>query len=115
MRFLLDENVPRDAALALRNEGHDVVWVPHSDLRGSDDEALWALAVREERIFVTADLGFPHPKPTPIAVMLLRGFDRVSTATEAGFLADAVRELGDEIAGKLLVLTPGRMRVRRLE
>ena len=61
MRFLLDENAPKDAAVALRNEGHDVVWIPETSLRAATDEAIWLLAAQEERVLVTSDLDFPLP------------------------------------------------------
>ena len=105
MRFLLDENISKDAAMALRNEGHDVVWIPETPLRGSDDDLLWLVSLQERRVFVTADLGFPRGRPRPPAMILLRGFDRVSTTTEARFLLDTVRELGDDLEAKLIVVS----------
>lgn len=112
MRFLLDENIPKDLAMALRDEGHDVLWVPETELRGAEDDDLWAKAAKETRWLVTADLDFPLGEPRPPGMILLRGFDRVSTAALARFAMDAVAQLADE-TDQLLVVSPGRIRRRK--
>jgi predicted nuclease of predicted toxin-antitoxin system len=114
MRFLLDENVPRDAGVALREEGHDVVWASEPPLRGSTDDVLWRQAANDNRVFVTGDLDFPLAGTQPPALVLLRHFDRVSPRVLMSSLKDAVTSLGDDILGKLVVLSPGQMRVRGL-
>jgi hypothetical protein len=51
MRFLANENVPLDAVSALREIGHDVIWV-RVDAPGSPDEDILSRADRgNERIF----------------------------------------------------------------
>ena len=112
MRFLLDENIPKDMALALREEGHDVLWVPETDLRGADDDDLWARAAEEARWLVSADLDFPLDEPRPPGLILIRGFDKVSTAALARFTLEAIAQLAHE-AHQLLVISPGRIRRRR--
>jgi predicted nuclease of predicted toxin-antitoxin system len=114
MRLLLDENTPRDLAVALRNEGHDVVWVPETADRSAPDARIWQRAIDEERTLVTADLGFPLPGRPPPGIIILRHFDRVSTAALTALLLDAIKEQGDAIGSRLLVLSPGRVRVRDL-
>jgi predicted nuclease of predicted toxin-antitoxin system len=57
VRFLLDECCAPALAQALRSAGHDVRHALE-DLRGSDDEALIALAVQDERVVVTEDKDF---------------------------------------------------------
>lgn len=112
MRFLLDENVPKRVALALRAEGHDVTRVQETPLRGADDDVIWSRAAEEERVFVTADLDFPLKRPGPLGMILIRNFDRVSTSAMTSMLLDTVRSEGDGLAGKLVVVSPGRVRVR---
>jgi predicted nuclease of predicted toxin-antitoxin system len=114
MRFLLDENIPKDFAVALRSEGHDTVRVSETSLRGGDDDAVWAFAVEDNRIVVTADLDFPLAAPMPAGLILLRGFDRISTQALMELLLSAIRSIGDELVGSLLVISPGRVRKRRL-
>ncbi len=57
MRFLVDENVPRQIGQFLQAEGHDVLIVRDSGLVGAPDAEIWDCAVREQRIIVTQDRG----------------------------------------------------------
>lgn len=58
MRLLLDEMWPPFAAEALRRRGHDVAAVAHrEELRAKTDDTIWAAALREGRVIVTADVG----------------------------------------------------------
>ncbi|MDZ7734264.1 MAG: DUF5615 family PIN-like protein [Acidimicrobiia bacterium] len=53
MRWLLDEMLPRDAAEELVRLGHDAVSVVDVGLAGADDEAVFDLAVAQQRVVVT--------------------------------------------------------------
>ena len=57
MRFLANENVPLDAVSALREIGHDVIWV-RVDAHGSPDEDILSRAVAEKRVLITFDKDF---------------------------------------------------------
>ena len=57
MRFLADENFPSSAVAAVREAGHDVVWVGVTG-RGASDADVLAWAVREGRIILTFDKDF---------------------------------------------------------
>src|SRR5262245_3960260 len=49
MRILANENIPRAAVLALRDAGHDALWVRES-MMGAPDAAVLARAQAERRI-----------------------------------------------------------------
>lgn len=57
MRFLVDENFPRAAVLALRELGHDTTWVRETT-PGAPDEEVTGLAVSESRVLITWDKDF---------------------------------------------------------
>lgn len=57
MRFLADENVPGPAVAALRESGHDVLWIKEVS-PGAEDAAVLDLAQWERRVVVTADTDF---------------------------------------------------------
>lgn len=57
MKLLLNENLGRSAAEALRRNGHDVVWIGE-DFAGTRDPAVMAKAKRESRVLVTKDKDF---------------------------------------------------------
>ena len=58
MKFLVDENLPRRAAKWLTDKGFDAVHVLDGIGAGADDQAIWALALRETQIVVTRDNDF---------------------------------------------------------
>ena len=57
MKLLLNENLGRSAAEALRCLGHDVIWIG-DDFAGIQDQAVLAKAKREGRVLVTKDKDF---------------------------------------------------------
>lgn len=57
MRILANENFPLEAVEALRNEGHDVMWV-RSECPGISDKEVIARAQHENRILITFDKDF---------------------------------------------------------
>lgn len=58
MRFLLDEHVSPLVASLLRAQGHDAVAVAERPgLRGLADQGLWRVALEENRVLVTYDVG----------------------------------------------------------
>jgi predicted nuclease of predicted toxin-antitoxin system len=76
MRLLADENFPLDAVKALRNEGHDVVWI-REVARGIGDEKVLSQAQEEERIVITFDkdfgeLAFHSKLPATAGIILFR-------------------------------------------
>jgi predicted nuclease of predicted toxin-antitoxin system len=76
LRLLADENFPAMAVDALRNRGHDVVWV-RTDAPGSSDRDVLGLAVSDSRILITFDkdfgeLAFRSHLPAASGIMLFR-------------------------------------------
>ena len=57
MRFLANENVPGPVVAALRERGHDVVWIKEL-MPGAEDPAVLALAQADQRVVVTSDTDF---------------------------------------------------------
>jgi len=57
MRLCANENMPGDCVAALRERGHDVLWIREA-ARGSGDEAVLARAQSEARLLITFDKDF---------------------------------------------------------
>lgn len=53
VKLLLDEHIWEGLAEALRERGHDVIHINHTEHRGVDDEPLIALAASEGRAILT--------------------------------------------------------------
>lgn len=71
MKLVVDENIPRSAADALRRSGHAVVDIRGTPREGSDDDALWALAASEGAILITTDKHFVHKRNEPHQGLLI--------------------------------------------
>ncbi|MEA2879098.1 MAG: hypothetical protein QOF14_4294 [Hyphomicrobiales bacterium] len=116
MRFLADENVSRLVIERLRNEGHDVVSVAETTPGAPDDDILKA-ADAAGRILITEDGDFGEmvirQRLSPQGVILLE-LDRLTNATEADVVAEVISTHAERLAGNLVVVEPGRIRVRPL-
>jgi predicted nuclease of predicted toxin-antitoxin system len=114
MKFLLDVCASSRALRTLLTDlGHEVLSALEVDPRAAD-EALLALALREERVLVTEDKDFGElvfvrrlPHPCIIRFVDMRVEEKVAAMRELlARHADALRE------GALIVVTRGRVRIR---
>jgi len=76
MRILADENLPGEAVAALRERGHDVIWI-RTEAPGSKDQTILQHAQVEKRIIVTFDkdfgeLAFHSRLPASCGIILFR-------------------------------------------
>lgn len=117
MRFLTDENLPRDVLVLLRQLGHDVADVRELRMSGSPDAEVARLARQEGRLLVTLDLDFAnilqYPPSEYAGIIVLRvphpTRQRV-VRTLADFLAESAEQ---DMSGALVIVEPGMYRVRR--
>ncbi len=119
MRFLVDEDLPRSVSLLLRQYGHDAVDVRDIGLRGASDVDIAAYAEKNRLCLLTGDMGFadirnyqpekyrgivvvrpPANATSSVISLLLRGF-----LIQSGIV--------NNLDGKLVVVEPGRVRIRR--
>ena len=116
MNILANENFPRNAVTALREEGHNVVWI-RTDAPGSSDEQVLARAQAENRVLVTFDkdfgeLAFRAGLPASSGVILFR----ISTPSAAHIARVAVAILSSRAdwAGHFAVIEDERIRMTPL-
>ncbi|MDX1418491.1 MAG: DUF5615 family PIN-like protein [Rubricoccaceae bacterium] len=117
MQLVADENIPHLCVERLRAAGHDVT--PIADTHpGADDHEVLALAGREERVLLTEDgdfgtLVYAQLESPPVGVIYLRlGSAKPEAVAEA--LVEVLERTDLEIAGRLTVVEPGRVRQRPL-
>jgi len=116
MRILANENVPGPGVTALRDAGHDVLWVKE-DMAGAVDNDVLALAEREGRLVVTFDKDFGElavrtglPASSGVVLLRLRGdTPEVDNARAIDALTSR-----DDWAGHFAVVTNDRVRLRPL-
>jgi predicted nuclease of predicted toxin-antitoxin system len=58
MKIFVDEHIPLMTVRTLRLMGHDVRDIRSTPDEGMEDDGLWAMAQREERLLITTDKGF---------------------------------------------------------
>ena len=118
-RFLVDEDMPRSTARALRATGHAAEDVRDVGLGGQPDEAIFARAQETDAVLVTADLGFANvltfPLGTHAGLIVARLPNELPTDAVNAELLRALDDVqGESLRGALVILEVGRTRIRRL-
>jgi hypothetical protein len=116
MDFLADENMPADLVSALRDAGHNVVWV-RAESPGISDREVLAWAQRENRVVLTFDKDFGELAywaglSAGSGVILFRL--PMPRSGQAG--ARLAKLIGDrqDWTSRFSVIEPGRIRMRDL-
>jgi predicted nuclease of predicted toxin-antitoxin system len=118
VRFLVDADLPPVVAVLLDAEGHDGAYVPDLFPPKTPDPEIAAYARRAERCIITRDFGFADMRR--YLPREHHGIIVLTVPPECGtqYILNLVRELLAHLAelqplhGKLLIVDPGRIRVR---
>jgi predicted nuclease of predicted toxin-antitoxin system len=116
MRFLADENISQLVIERLRAGGFDVISVGETR-SGMPDKVVLETADAEKRILITEDRDFGElviRQRLGVRGIILLELDRLSNAAEAEAVAEVVSAHGDKLFGNLVVIEPGRVRLRPL-
>jgi predicted nuclease of predicted toxin-antitoxin system len=118
VKLLIDESLAGRVATLLAEGGQEAVHVRERDLLGAPDETILATAHAENRVVVTADSDFGtllalSSSALPSVILLRRPGRRPEQRARA--VLDAIELVGDALdEGALVVVEPGRVRVRAL-
>jgi predicted nuclease of predicted toxin-antitoxin system len=116
MRLLADENVSRLVIERLRTGGIEVMSIGETRA-GAQDKDVLKTANDEDCILITEDRDFGElviRQRLGVRGMILLELDRLSNAAEADVVAAIVSTCGDKLSGNLVVIEPGRIRIRPL-
>jgi predicted nuclease of predicted toxin-antitoxin system len=117
-RFLIDEDLPHLLTSLLLEKGHESEHVRDLNLRGSPDSRIYEAAQQRQAILVTGDTDFGNllrfPLGTHFGIVVIQFPSVMRTRELAGQIATTLSAL-DELTfkGNLIILEPGRVRIRR--
>ena len=119
MRFLIDNALSPSVADALRVSGFDAIHVREIGLQATEDPVVFAKAMEEDRIIVSADTDFGtllalwrHSRPS--VILFRRGTERRPRQQADLILANLphLREALEK--GSIVVFDQNRIRIRSL-
>lgn len=117
LRFLVDEDLPRSLAGALRASGFEAADVRDVGLRSADDMSVFNRSIDEQRVLLSGDLGFGNLRRFPLGshwgIGVVRYPNEASPETVIAAVIEAMQDVDEiQIRGGLMIIEPGRIRVR---
>lgn len=118
MKLLLDQGLPRSAALLLREGGIDTLHVGEIGLAAATDNEILQRGRQEGRVVVTLDADFhallAFSKTLSPSVIRIR-IEGLTGPSAANVIREAVLRSKEDLEnGALVTVQPGRIRIRRL-
>jgi len=116
LKLKIDENLPADCAVLLRNAGFEADTVADERMAGADDNVIASRSQAEERVLVTLDLDFSNVRAYPPAqhagIIVLRP-KRQDKRTVLALMERIVLALTNRTpAGELWIVEADRIRFR---
>jgi predicted nuclease of predicted toxin-antitoxin system len=114
VKLVADESVEGPTVSALREAGHQVLFIAESS-PGINDSAVLEIASREDALLLTADKDFGElvfrNGQTHSGVLLIRSLESVEE--NAANVLSAISQYGSELRNRFSVLASGAVRIRR--
>lgn len=114
MNLVADESVDQAIVVALRQEGHDVLYIAEVSPSIPDDDVLLE-ANQRSALLVTADKDFGELvfrlKQVHSGVILLR-LSGLDAQQKCDAVSLALRDHGSQLVGSFSVISPGLLRIR---
>ncbi len=118
LRLFCDQNILVDTVIFLRKSGYDVLSTRDLGMERAQDSEVLQAAIEEERILLTYNSDFgdlrAFPPETHAGIIRLKIHPQVCEVLHP-ILKKALFSLAqDQIAGKLVTITPKKIRIRGL-
>jgi len=118
MRFVNDEDMPRSLGPALQDAGHEPLDVRDHGLRGVGDAQILQFALDCAAVLITEHIGFANlfrfSAGSHFGIVIVRFPSTLPTGDVVTAVIDAIHAVEPaDIDGALLIVQPGRIRIRR--
>jgi predicted nuclease of predicted toxin-antitoxin system len=115
MKFKIDENLPIEAALLLKGDGHDAVTIMEQNLSGTPDPNIAEVCRRERRALITLDTDFADIRKYPpnnffgLIVLRLKKQDKPHVTSVLNRLSKILPK--EPLERHLWIVEEGRIRI----
>lgn len=118
MNAVIDEDLPRSFALTLSQLGFTPLDIREHNLSGSTDDEVYKFAKNHTAVLFSADLGFSNilsfPLGTHYGICILRFPNEMSVKETNSMVKQLLKKVRiDDYEGNLIILSPGKLRLRR--
>ncbi|HDY69043.1 MAG: DUF5615 family PIN-like protein [Candidatus Scalindua sediminis] len=119
-KFVIDEDMPRSTGQILQTKGYTAMDIRDHGLCGAEDEEIYKFAQEEKAVLLTGDKGFGNLLKFPLGshcgILIARFPDEISTVElNRQLLSDIATLKEDDFFGNLIILAPGRIRIKRVK
>ncbi len=117
-KFVVDEDMSRATGRTLQAEGYTALDIRDCGLRGAKDDEIYKFAQEEKAVLLTGDKGFGNLLKFPLGShcgILIAHFPNEISTVELNrqLLSGIVTLKEDDFFGNLIILEPGRIRIKR--
>jgi predicted nuclease of predicted toxin-antitoxin system len=117
-KFVIDEDMPRSTSKVLKESGYVALDIRDHSLRGAEDHRIYQFSQENQAVLITGDLGFGNllhfPLGSHCGIIVARFPNEMNTKELNRLLVERIRELTeDDCQGNLIIIEPGKMRIRK--
>ncbi|MCP5002420.1 MAG: hypothetical protein GY941_00480 [Planctomycetes bacterium] len=114
----IDEDMSRSTGRMFQAEGYTALDIRDFGMRGAKDAEIYKFAQEEKAVLLTGDKGFGNLLKFPLGshcgILIAHFLNEISTVElNRQLLSDIATLKEDDFFGNLIILEPGRIRIKR--
>ena len=117
-KFVIDEDIARSTGAVLTDAGHEIIDIRDHGFRAAEDEKVFRFAQSKKAVLLTGDIGFGNLAKFPLGrhhgILIIHFPSKLPVREINRQILLALKELKDaDFSGNLVIVEPGKMRIRR--